>query len=233
MKPVDEVMSHYNEVLAYCKDITSSRILSGQYCKKAIRRFLHDLDHQKDEGFPYEFIPDLADTVIDFAECLTIPDISTEDKKLKLLPWMKFVYYNLYGWVYKADHERRRFRSGYIEVSRKNSKTTSILFPLIIYDFLVTDASESYFVSKDVYQSDKCFRELKNVIRADQELKQVINETVYAVTYKNSRISFFTSESGRILKVKHAAYGLIRLPTGFPYQLGKNAYQMKNRIIMN
>jgi phage terminase large subunit-like protein len=187
--------SHYNDVMMYCNDITSKKILSGVYCKKAVGRFLSDLKKQNDEGFPYTFIPSLADQVIDFAQCLIIPDISTDDKKLVLLPWMKFVYYNLFGWVYKDDHDRRRFRSGYIEVARKNSKTTSILFPTILWDFLITDAAEAYFVSKDTFQADKSYRELKNIIKADDDLKQVISETVYEVRYKNSRISFFTSES--------------------------------------
>jgi phage terminase large subunit-like protein len=47
----------------------------------------------------------------------------------------------------------------------------------------------------DNAQSEKTFRELKNIIRADKNLSGIVNETVYAVTYKTSRISFFSSES--------------------------------------
>jgi phage terminase large subunit-like protein len=183
------------EVEKYCNDIIKNKILSGAYTKKAVKRFLSDLERQKDEDFLYELKPELADEVIAFAETLIIPDISTPDKKLKLLPWMKFIYYNLYGWVCKSKPERRRFRSGYIEVARKNSKTTSLLFPVILYDFLTTDSAESYFVSKDERQSYKCFNELKYIIKADKDLSQVINETVSAVTYQHSRIAFFSSES--------------------------------------
>jgi phage terminase large subunit-like protein len=182
------------EVEKYCSDIVKNKILSGAYTKKSVKRFLSDLERQKDTGFLYEFKPELADEVIEFAETLTIPDINTDDKKLKLLPWMQFIYYNLYGWVYKSEPTRRRFRSGYIEVARKNSKTTSLLFPIILYDFLTTDSAESYFVSKDERQSYKCFNELKYIIKADKDLSQVINETVSAVTYQHSRIAFFSSE---------------------------------------
>jgi phage terminase large subunit-like protein len=187
--------SHLKEVMQYCTDISKGTINSGIYTSKAIKRFLDDLKRQDSPGFPYTFIPEYAEEIIAFAESLTIPDMQTEDKKLHLLPWMKFIYYNLYGWVHKAEPKRRRFRAGYVEVARKNSKTTSLLFPIILYDFLTTDAAESYFVSKDEKQSAKAYRELLFIIKADPELSKATEHTVTAITYQNSRIAFFSSES--------------------------------------
>jgi phage terminase large subunit-like protein len=187
--------TYYKELITYCDNIRTGKILSGIYTKKAVKRFIADLDNQKDDGFPYTFIPEKAEEIIRFAETLIIPDMPTEDKKLKLLPWHLFIYYNLYGWVHKEDADRRRFRSGYIEVARKNSKTTSILFPMIIYDFLTTDNAESYFVAADGHQAAKSFKELSYIIKGDKDLKSIINETVYAITYKTSRIAFFSAET--------------------------------------
>jgi phage terminase large subunit-like protein len=195
---------HLKETIQYCKAIKSGKIPSGVYTKKAVKRFLSDLERQKDEDFLFEFKPELAEEVVEFAETLVIPDITTEDKKLKLLPWHKFIYYNLYGWVHKAENARRRFRSGYVEVARKNSKTTSLLFPIIIYDFLSTKSAESYFVSQDEKQSYKSFVELKHIIKSDRDLSAAIKETVYAITYKHSRIAFFSSESGGIDSYKNS-----------------------------
>ena len=141
--------THLKEAMTYCTGIDRGKILSGIYAKKAVKRFIGELEKQSCQSWPYQFVPKKAEEVIEFAESLTIPDIETEDKKLQLLPWMKFVYYNLFGWYYKDEPDRRRFRSGYIEVARKNSKTTSLLFPIILYDFLNTEAAESYFVTKD------------------------------------------------------------------------------------
>jgi hypothetical protein len=141
-------VNHNREVKKYCGDILKGKILSGAYTKKAVKRFTEDLERQEGAGFPYRFIPAKADEVIVFAENLVIPDITTSDKRLVRLPWMKFVYYNLYGWVHKDDEERRRFRSAYIEVARKNSKTTSLQFLVIIHDFLATESTEAYFVAR-------------------------------------------------------------------------------------
>jgi phage terminase large subunit-like protein len=187
--------NHYKELEIYCDNIIKNKILSGIYTKKAVKRFLTDLKSQKDDGFPFLFIPERAEEVINFAESLIVSDIDTKDKKLKLLPWHKFIYYNLFGWYYKDDNTRRRFRFGYVEVGRKNSKTTSLLFPIILYDFLTTPAAESYLASKDGIHAEKTFKEIKRIVKSDSRLKEKISETISALTYKDSRIAFFSSES--------------------------------------
>jgi phage terminase large subunit-like protein len=188
--------SHNNEVLQYCNDIKTNKIPAGIYTKKAVKRFLSDLKRIKDEDFLYEFKPECADKIIDFAEKLFIPDIN---KKLVLLPFQKFIYYNLFGFIHKLDNERRRFRSAYIEMARKNSKTTSLLFPIILADFNYTNAAESFFVSKDGAQSYKTYRELQQILI--NSFPNRINPRQIVITESgiknkdNSFIQFFSSET--------------------------------------
>jgi phage terminase large subunit-like protein len=185
--------SHHDEVMKYCDDIKHNNILSGLYTKKAVNRFLSDLKRQKDEDFLYEFRPIQGDKIINFAEKLFIPDLN---KNLTLLPWMKFIYYNLFGWVLKTDTTKRRFRTAYCEVARKNSKTTSLLFPIILYDFMYTPAAESFFVSKDGNQSSKVFLELKQIfINSFKYNTKEINITDSSIRKDTSFILFFSSES--------------------------------------
>jgi phage terminase large subunit-like protein len=229
-------VGHKKEVAKYCSDIIKGNIASGTFVKKAVKRYLADLKRQDDQDFEYRFHPELADEVIDFAQTLEIPDISTEDKLLTLLPWMKFIYYQVWGWRSKSDSSKRRYRQAYVEVARKNSKTTSILFPFIIWDFLESDAAESYFVSKDGDQSRKSFKELLHIIKANKELGSVINETVSAITYQTSRIAFFSSESLGIDSYKNSlsvidefhAYDNDKVVTAFRY--GGRA--RKNNLVM-
>jgi phage terminase large subunit-like protein len=69
------------------------------------------------------------------------------------------------------------------------------LFPIILYDFLSTDAAESYFVTKDEKQAQKSYKELFFIIKSEPDLAPLVEKTVSAVTYRNSRIAFFSSES--------------------------------------
>jgi len=183
---------HYDEVLSYCKLIKSKKILSGIYTQKSVDRFLNDLKRQNDADFLYEFKPEYGDKIIEFAESLFIPDLNS---KLKLLPWMKFIYHNLFSWVHKLDNNRRRFRTSYCEVSRKNSKTTSLLFPIILYDFLNTPSAESFFVSKDGAQSAKTYSELRQIFNETFNTDKNVFITDNGIRIKSKFIQFFSSET--------------------------------------
>ena len=219
-------MAKQKEVIVqYCKQIKAGKLLAGRYVKKAVERFLSELEQGKQDDFPYFMDWTAADEVIGFAESLKIPDIQTETKHLELLPWMKFVYANIWGWKQKENPEKRRFRTAYVEVARKNSKTTSILFPFILYDFLTTDASEAYFVSKDNFQSEKTYKELQQIIKMNDELAAACSMTVNAITYLSSRITFFCEDSKGIDSYKNSftvidefhAYESDKVVTAFRY----------------
>lgn len=191
---------YFKEVINYCKDITTGRILAGEYTKKAIKRFNNDLKKINDEGFPFQFDENQFIQVVSFAESLILPDTK---KPLKLLGWQLFIYANLFGWVYKDNPERRRFRTAYNEVARKNGKTSAFLYPLILYDFITATSAESYLVSKDEKQAEKSFKETIEVIKENKELNQLkeqgaLNCYSNAITLQTSRIAFFSSESSAI-----------------------------------
>jgi phage terminase large subunit-like protein len=190
------------DVYDYCNDILSGTILSGLYTKKAIERFIREYTKQQEGNYEYIFIPKLANEVINFAESLFIPDI---DKKLQLLPWHKFIYYNLYGWVHKNDTSKKRFRSGYVECARKNSKTSSLLFPIILWDFRQTKAAESFFVSKSEKQVQKTFQEMKMILQETFNIdKRKIVMTESGIRKDDSFIKFFSSGSRDIDQYKNS-----------------------------
>lgn len=187
--------NHYNEVIQYCKDISSHKIPSGTFCYKAIKRFLKDIKAQEDDGFPYVFDEEAFCLVVDFAESLKLPDIK---QNLKLQAWQKFIYANLWGWKFKSDTKRRRFRTAYIEVARKNGKTSGFLFPFILYDAITENASESYLASATDRQSQKSFEEISAIIKDNPELDALFHCYSQAITYGTSRITFFSPQTSAL-----------------------------------
>ncbi len=181
-----------------------------------------------------------ASLVMDFAENLVIPDIEATAenprRQLRLLPWHKFIYANLFGFVRKSDPTRRRFQDCYIEVARKNSKTTSLLFPILLYDFLTTPAAESYFVNKDLLQSEKSYKELLAIIKSDDDLAKCCEVNSQTIVLKSSRIAFFADGSTAIDGYKNScsiideyhAYDSDKIVTAFRY----GGRSRKNRLIL-
>ena len=187
-------MRDYQAILeGYVSDIESGKIAAGLYTKKAVARFKRDLKAAERGKLPFVFnMPD-ATGALAFAEELKPADLN--GGHLRLLPWQVFCIANLEGWRHAEDESRRRFRSGYIEVARKNGKTTGLLLPLILYNFLRTRASESYIVSSRDDLAEKTFKEVAAIIRADKRLDGLLDCKSLSVTFKDksdpSRLAFF------------------------------------------
>lgn len=188
-------MKSYAGILSrYCEDILAGRIPSGRYTYLAVKRHVSDLEKQKKLGFVYSQKD--ADLICSFAESLKPADLN--GKNLVLLPWQVFVLSMLEGWRHKDDMSRKRFRTGYIEVNRKNGKTTGLLLPLVLFNFLKYQSSESYLISSRDDLAEKTFKEIRMIIEADKSLSELCECRSLAVVYKDneslagaSRLGFF------------------------------------------
>jgi phage terminase large subunit-like protein len=179
------------KVLRYCEQIKTNKIPSCLYVKKAIKRFLSDLCNEKLDSFEYYMDWSYVQKFYDFTKKLRLTD---SKQYLDLLSWQLFIHANLLGWKNKFN-DKTRFRSGAVFVPRKNGKTTGLMFPLLLWDFLTTDSSESYFFEKDERQAEKIFKDLKTICKNSEGLNSIISDTGTNIYYKNSKISYFSSET--------------------------------------
>ena len=104
----------------YALDVVSGNIIAGAWTVAACKRHLADLESAKDPRYPWRFDESLADRIILFASSL--PNTKGQSKNLGLLPWQHFVLGSLFGWVDKSGN--RRYRTAYVQVARKNGKST-------------------------------------------------------------------------------------------------------------
>ncbi|MBU1076763.1 MAG: terminase large subunit [Spirochaetes bacterium] len=115
---------HVDAAKKYAEDVISGRIDVCRWVKLACKRQLKDLKKYKKTGKKYHFSEKKAERICNFIELL--PHIKGEwarrKELIKLEPWQSFIYTTVFGWM-KKD-ENRRFRTVYIEVPRKNSKST-------------------------------------------------------------------------------------------------------------
>lgn len=106
----------------YAHDVMSARIPACRYVRLACGRHLDDL---KDADSSYYLDAAAANRACGFVELL--PHVkgkwAREKLSIQLSPWQAFGYVNVFGWKRKAD-ALRRYRRVYIEVPRKNGKST-------------------------------------------------------------------------------------------------------------
>lgn len=94
---------------------------AGPWVRLACQRFLRDLDEGGERGL--EFDPDAAAHVVEFFSHLRHSKGEWAGQVFVLAPWQEFIVWNAFGWKRSAD-KLRRFRTIYIEVPKKNGKST-------------------------------------------------------------------------------------------------------------
>lgn len=118
------VGTYVETALRYAEQVISGEILACKWVKAACQRQLDDLKTAgQDESSPFEFDVDEAEYVCRFIELLPHVKGKWVGEKIHLEPWQIFILTTIFGWYSKEDN-CRRFRTVYIEVPRKNAKST-------------------------------------------------------------------------------------------------------------
>ena len=151
MKFYNQVQNKPHEIITakkYISDVFSEKIVVCTFVKQAVQRHVNDLKRSKNKEYPYRFDEDLATKSIKFAQLLkhSKGKWARDNQYLKLEPWQPFLKWVIHGWLRKTTGDRR-FRKAYIEVSRKNGKTT----------FAATETLDLFFLD-DEEESERYFQ---------------------------------------------------------------------------
>lgn len=112
----------------YIKAVAAGKIVSCVYVKQACARQQADLARKK---WKYHFDEDAANRIVDYIERLPhVKGRQFAGKKLVLGDWQCFILTTVFGWLNKEG--MRRFRTVYVEVPRKNGKST-VTAPVGLY----------------------------------------------------------------------------------------------------
>lgn len=115
-------VTYAERAIAYAEAVTLGDVPACTLTEFACQRFLDDLARP---DWRWVFDPERAERVCGFKELM--PHIKGRwpkgDGRLTLEDWQVFVDANVFGWV-DRETRRRRFTTAYIEVPRKNGKST-------------------------------------------------------------------------------------------------------------
>lgn len=132
----------------YAKDCISGKEITTFEVKTQCKWFLEDLEKQNNEYYPYFFDTDFLITVegilklLNFARGLHVQGKSIYEG---LQNFQCFFLANIFGWRYKTDKKKYRYREVDLFIPRKNAK--SFLAALIIIILMLTEDEYSEFYS--------------------------------------------------------------------------------------
>lgn len=105
---------------AYTEGVLAGRVVACRQVVDACRRHVRDLDDGHERGLWFD--EPAAKRAVAFFSVLRHWKGEWAGQAITLEPWQQFVVWSLFGW--KRADGTRRFRTAYLEVARKNGKTT-------------------------------------------------------------------------------------------------------------
>ena len=165
---------HWQEVLGYAEGIRDGTIIANKYRKLAVERFFRDLEDPR-----YEMKPDDADFCINIIESTichqqgeAIDGTPMRGKPFLLLPFQKWIVYNLVGLKHKGTNILK-YHETLIFLPRKNSKTSFVAALAWALSLLFRQSgAKCYIASAALMQSLESFNFLKyNVERMGESAK--------------------------------------------------------------
>lgn len=156
---------HIKDINQYVDDVLDGTRLSNKWEILSCQRHVDDILAQNTEYFPYTFDEEKAARAIRFIELLPHIKGKWAGKPLILSPWQKFIVGSVFGWVHMLTG-LRRFRTAYIEVPRKNAKST-LLSAIGLYMLSMDDegGAEVYSAATTRDQARIVFRDAQSMAR--------------------------------------------------------------------
>jgi phage terminase large subunit-like protein len=173
----------------YAGDVISGTIVAGKYVKLACQRFLTDREKGPERGI-----------IFDAAACQRIVDYLSRLKLGTLLGWQCFMLANLFG--FKRADGLRRFRNGYVQIAKKNGKS-SLLAGLGLYMADPNGDQElrgtSYMAATTRYQSQSiCFKEAVRLRSASDDLASRTEAFKTSIVWSDSSLEPLASNSDKL-----------------------------------
>ena len=182
----------------YAEDIVNGRKIAGAEIVMACQRFLDDLKRDDIELRAKD--PNIVCSIMEgFFVHQQGEDMHGNPllgKPFVLEPWEIFCNVNLLGWYYKGTDERR-FKEGWIQVARKNGKTSYIAALSFAVGILQRrSGSKVYIVANALKQTLEAFNFLKfNIeykgLKDDPDIRVLDNSFNHSIDYQ------FRDEEGR------------------------------------
>jgi phage terminase large subunit-like protein len=164
----------------YARDVDDGRIVAGPLVRLACERHLRDRHAaEQKRGHPHGFYfhEAAANHIIDFFEhLLRLPDTLDADANpipFLLTPANTFIVGSLFGW--KMPDGYRRYREGYVEEGKGNSKTP-LAAGIGLYGLTMDgeQAAEIYSVASGIDQARICWLDADRMVEVSPELSELI-----------------------------------------------------------
>jgi phage terminase large subunit-like protein len=177
---------YVDQARKYAEGVIAGEIPACKWTKAACQRQLDDLERAAGGEWLYEFSTQRAEHVCRFVELLPHIKGRWAGQAIVLQPWQIFILTTVFGWLVRGT-PYRRFRTVYIEVPRKNAKST--LSSAIALYMLTADrepGAEIYSTATTRDQARIVWKDAKAMVLRTPTLRQRFGVKAYAHSLASS-----------------------------------------------
>ena len=174
----------------YAKDVVGGKRVTGKWIKLACEKFLSDLK-RTDISLDVK----QGQRAINFIERkLRHWEGSWRGKPLLLEDWQKFIVMQVFGW---QKNGRRRVRSVYIQIARKNGKTSFAAAILLYHLFADKENTPQILVgANNEDQAKICVNSAGRIIQQSPSLNELVDDQTVKLSSTGGTWSGYTIRIG-------------------------------------
>ena len=192
MRDVVEILS------TYCEAVLNGDIKASKAVKRAVERFLSDMEAIDKGESEYYFDLQEVEDFDKFASLFHFKEGVSAGKPIQLVDFQLFIAANIFGFKRKSDGQRR-FKRAYIQLARKQAK--SFLLAIIsAYDaFLYGEKRQGYIAGTKSEQSKIVYSQILDILSTSPVLRGKYTDSYGRITVKKngSVIRPLSKEDGR------------------------------------
>ncbi len=185
------------KVKSYIDNVLSGKRRAGELEILGIKRHLMDIKNAGADGFYFD--ERAACKAFAFFSLLKHSKGEFAGHPFILSDWQSFIVYSIFGW--KRSDGSRRYRYAYIEIARKNGKTTfaaAIALYMMVLDG--EQGAEIYMAATTRGQANICWTEAKNMVSKSPALKNYIDTYQHSLVMEStlSKMMALSRDSDRL-----------------------------------
>lgn len=162
-----------SNAIKYAEDCIAGREVTTWEVEIQCKKFLNDYNkRQYNEEFDYYFDEKKLMKVEKILSLMRFATGFLAGKPIlpHLAPFQCFLIANIFGWRFKVNEDRFRYREAMLYISRKNAKGTLCAIIFIIGMLLEQNYSEFYSICLDKELSSELRKQIKQIIEASPAL---------------------------------------------------------------
>jgi phage terminase large subunit-like protein len=183
----------------YAADVRSGKVVACHWVRQAVERYYNDLDNAVERG--WVFSRKAAERKLNFISKLrhVKGKWAAAGDYIALEPWQQFIVWNLFGWL-MADTMKRRFTEAYIEVARKNGKSTLASAISLAMGYADDEyGAEIYYAATTRDQARICFNDAKRMVeRCSLRGRSVVTQNAFSFDALGTTHKPVSSEAGNL-----------------------------------